>query len=241
MVLVGIPLAPIAQVSGLAPPLTPPSQHNAIILSSLESLYPMGYFYTEIKYELARAGYQVTMVKNTAVTFDFLTTQLNNYQVVIWRTGEYVYHHKTYWYVGETPNSATMSKYSSDFSLGWANMNAGVMGIGLEFFNEHFPSGSLSNVKLMVVLASDSIVFGNYFVTAGAKAVISVNGYLPLAFGYVDDSTAALFAGLVSGQTVNEAVYQTVSPYSNTEARDPLDNNYQAPLWYLGNGAETIT
>ena len=239
MVLVGIPLAPIAQVSGFAPPLS--SQHKAVILSSLDSIYPMGYYYTVIKYELARAGYQVTLVKNTAVTFDFLTTQLNNYDVVVWRTGEYTYHHVTYWYVGETVNSATMKKYSSDFSLGWANMNAGVMGIGLEFFNEHFRSGSLSNVKLMVALAPDSILFSNYFVTAGAGAAIAVNGYLSLAFGYVDDSTAALFAELASGQSVYQAVYNTVSPYTNSEARDPLDNNYQAPLWYLGNGAVTIT
>lgn len=27
----------------------------------------MGYYYTVIKYELARAGYQVTLVKNTTV------------------------------------------------------------------------------------------------------------------------------------------------------------------------------
>jgi hypothetical protein len=93
----------------------------------------------------------------------------------------------------------------------------------------------------MVALASDSIIFGTYFITAGAKAVVSVNGYLSLAFGMTDDSTAALFAGLASGQTVYQSVYQTVSPYSNTEARDPLDSNYQPPLWYLGNGAVTIT
>ena len=240
--LFGIFVAPIGQVSaqasGFAPSLTP---HKAVILSSLDSVYPMGYYYTVMTYELARAGYQVTLVKNTHVTFDFLTTQLNNYDLVIWRTDEYTYHHVTYWYVGETVNSTTMAKYASDFAIGWANMNAGVMGISLEFFNEHFLPGSLSRVRVMDLLASDSILYANYFLTAGAKAVIAVNGAVSLAFGYADDSTAGLLAGLASGLTVYQSVYNTVSPYANTEPRDPLDNNYQPPLWYLGNGGETIT
>jgi hypothetical protein len=201
----------------------------------------MGYYFTGISYELSRAGYQVTMIKNTNVTFDLLTTQLNNYDVIIWRTSEYVYHHNTYWYVGETVNSTTMQKYANDFTLGYANMNAGVMGIGLEFFNEHFPSGSLSHVKLLVILASDSMVFSNYFVAAGAKAVVAVNGYLPLEFGITDDETWGLFADLANGQTVGEAVYVTVSPYTQSEPRDPLDSNLQLPFWYMGDGSVTIT
>jgi hypothetical protein len=200
----------------------------------------MGYYATTLKYDLAHAGYQVSFLSNSAVTLDFLTTQLNNYDVIVWRTNTYSFKHTTYWYVGQTANLAAEQKYADDFAQGRANGNAGILGISVQFLSEHLQTGSLANVKLVVLISSNSVLIASYFVKAGAKAAISCNGSVSLAFGQIDDLTGALFYYLASGNTVFNSVYNTVAPYSTLEPKDPLDSVYSPPFWFTGDGTTTI-
>jgi hypothetical protein len=174
------------------------------------------------------------------VTLDFLTTQLNNYDVIIWRTNTYTFKHTTYWYVGQTVNLAAEQKYADDFAQGRVNGNAGILGISTQFLSEHLQTGSLANVKLVVLVSSNSVIIANYFIKAGVKAAISCNGSISLAFGQIDDLTSALFYYLASGNTVFNSVYNTVAPYSTLELKDPLDSVYSPPFWFTGDGTVTI-
>lgn len=234
LLLVVFPLAAAVQVQ--AQP-----QGKAVILSSMNQVAPIGPYYAWWSYYLTQSGYQVTFLADRAVTLDFLTTQLNNYDIVIWRTNLYTYRHVVYWYVGQIANSATLNKYAADFARGWVNFNAGVLGISTDFFNEHFTPGSLSKVKLTILISSNSVTIANYFMNAGVKAAVSVNGLISLTFGLIDNQTGALLAYLSMGQTVLDAVYNVVNPYAKTTYRDPLDSYYKAPFWFSGNGALTIT
>ncbi len=233
VVLITIPLVAVAPVSAQ-------SQHKAVILSSLESLFPMGFYGKMISYELAHAGYQVTFLSNTAVTIDFLLTQLNNYDVVIWRTQTYNWKHATYWYVGQKLNSATQGKYGADIAQGWINGNAGIVGVNTDFFSNHFSSGLLSNVKLIILLSSNSFAIAGYFSNAGSRAVVFCNGAISLSFGLIDDLTGMLLANLAAGHTLYDSVYNTLSPFQNTQPRDPLDSTYTPPFWYLGDSTLTL-
>lgn len=241
MVLVGLalfPFATFAPVQAYAPSL----QHKAVILSSLEQMSPMGFYGMYIERTLTRAGYQVTFLADRAVTLDFLTTQLNNYDLVIWRTNQYNFHHTDYWYVGEIATSGTRNKYSTAFTYGWVNANAGVLGISTDFMAKYFSPHTLTNVKLMVIIASNSNIIANFLISAGAKSVVSVNGYISLYFGLLDDLTAEMFAYLGQGKSVYTSVYNTVAPYSKSQVlQDPLDSSYSPPFWFIGDGSVTIT
>ena len=236
VILVLVSLAPVAIAPAQAQP-----QRKAVILSSLDALAPMGYYATTLKYDLAHAGYQASFLSNSAVTLDFLTTQLNNYDVIVWRTNTYSFAHTTYWYVGQTVNLAAEQNYAEDFEQGRVNGNAGILGVSVQFLNEHLVANSLENVKLVVLVSSNSVVLASYFLKAGAKAVISCNGSITLAFGQIDDLTSALFYYLASGNTVYASVYASVSPFTHLELADPLDSVYSPPFWFTGDGTITIT
>ena len=246
VVLVTLPIASISPVfaspsASIAPPLHSQSQKKAVILSSLEQVYPMGQYNAEITYYLQHAGYQVTTLTNTQVTVDLLLTQLNNYSIVIWRTNTYTWKHVEYWYVGELASSGIETKYANDFAQGWMNGNAGIVGVSLSFFSNHYTSGMLTNVKLMMLISSDSEAFANFFVTAGAAAVIICNGPVSLGFGQIDDLTNQVTASLAMGQTIYNAVYGAVSPFvQNSNPEDNLDSSYTPPFWYVGDGTLTI-
>jgi hypothetical protein len=247
VVLVAVPIASVTPAFASTPPLiTPPlvsqsSAKKAVILSSLEQVYPMGQYATNINYYLTQAGYQVTTLTNTEVTIDFLLTQLNNYSLVIWRTNTYNWKHVEYWYVGQLSNSGVETQYASDFAQGWMNGNAGILGVSLGFFSEHFSSGMLNNVKLMLLISTDSDAFAGFFLNAGANTVIFANGAISLAFGQIDDLTNQVVAYLATGQNVYNAVYGAVSPFiQNANNEDPLDASYTPPFWYQGDGTLII-
>lgn len=223
-------------------PVSAQTQGKALILSSLERLVPMGYYGNFIKYELTRAGYQVTFLADAAVTLDFLTTQLNNYDVIIWRTNLYTFKHQTYWYVGEMVNSATRNKYATDFAQHLVDSNAGILGVSTDFFSNHFSSGSLQNVKLIVLVSSASEQFANSLINAGVKAVISYGGVITLTWGKIDDVTGALIYYLTSGDDVQVSVNTTIGRFSNATLTDPfLDAPYTPPLGVSGDGTLKIT
>ena len=245
MVLVALPIAGVRQAFATNPPLTPPlraqGQKKAIILSSLEQVFPMGQYAEDMTYYLTHSGYQVTMLTNTQVTVDFLLTQLNNYSIVIWRTNTYNWKHVEYWYVGQLANSGVEQEYATDFANGWMNANAGILGISLNFFSEHFTSPILSNVKLMILISTDSDSFAQIFLKAGATTVIFANGPVDLSFGQTDDLTDQVVASLSMGQSVYNAVYGVVSPFAqNSNPEDPLDSTYAPPFWYQGDGTLMI-
>lgn len=247
VVLVTVSIASISPVFASAPPLISPplhsqSQKTAVILSSLERVYPMGHYNEMITYYLKHAGYQVTTLTNTQVTVDFLLTQLNNYNIVIWRTNTYNWKHVEYWYVGQLANSGIQTKYANDFAQGWMNGNAGIVGVSLNFFSNHFSSGMLGNVKLMMLISTDSNSFAGFFIKAGASTVVFCNGPIFLGFGQIDDLTNAVTASLAMGQTIYKAIYGVVSPYiQNSNNEDPLDSSYTPPFWYQGDGTLVIT
>ena len=246
VVLVALPIASVSPVLAFSPPLiTAPlpsqPQKRAVILSSVDEVYPMGQYNTEITYYLTQAGYQVTTLANTNVTIDFMLTQMNNYSIVIWRTTNYFWKHVEYWYVGQLASSGVEIEYASDFSQGWINGNAGVVGVSVGFFNAHFTSGTLGNVKLMMLISSDSNSFASMFVSAGVTTVISCNGAIGLAFGEIDDLTNQVVANLSIGQTVYNALESVVSPNAKSaNPDDPLDTSYSPPFWYMGDGTLVI-
>lgn len=235
-------VTPVASVAAAGLP-QPVARGKAVILSSLNSILPMGYFETYIAAQLTNAGYSVTFLKDKSVTVDFLVNQLNNYNVVIWRTNTYTWNHVLYYYVGETRNGVTEQKYASDLSQGSLNSNAGIFGVTAGFIANHFKSGSLNNVKLMILISSESSIFGPTMVKAGANSVIFCNGFISLSYGLVDDLTSQLVSYLSSGMTVYNSVYDTVNPYNNQAnlLRDSLDSAYSPPFWFGGSSSLTIT
>lgn len=246
MVLVVLPVASVRSVNASIPPMISPplrvrSPKTAVILSSLDQVYPMGQYATDITYYLTHSGYLVTMLTNTQVTVEFLLTQLNNYSIVIWRTNTYTWKNVEYWYVGELASSGAETQYASDFAQGWISANAGMLGVSAGFFSEHFTSGMLSNVRLMILVSSDSHSFAESFIDAGATTVIFTTGAISLAYGQIDDLTNEVVGSLSMGQNVNNAVYSAVSPYiQNSNPEDQLDSSYTPPFWYQGNGTLTI-
>jgi len=245
VVLVAIPMAGVGSAFATNPPISPPlrapSQKTAVILSSLEQTYPMGQYAQDLTYYLNHSGYQVTMLTNTQVTVNFLLTQLNNYSIVIWRTNTYTWKHIEYWYVGQLATPAVEIQYANDFANGWMNGNAGILGVSLNFFTNHFTSPMLSNVKLMILISTDSESFAQTLLSAGATTVIFSNGAVDLSFGQTDDLTTQVVASLSMGQNVYTAVYGVVSPFAqNSNPEDPLDSTYVPPFWYQGDGTLMI-
>jgi hypothetical protein len=222
-------------------PVTAQVQHKAVILSSLDDLAPMGIYRTLISSSLARAGYSVSFLHDTQVTIDFLLTQLDNYDLVIWRTNVYNFNHLEYWYVGEHDSAVTEQKYGSDIAEGWINVNAGILGVNQEFFANHFSSRSLGNVKLAVLISSTSGVIAPFLYNAGVRSIIFCNGAITLTFGTIDDLTGLLLSYLARGQDVYDSVLNTVSPFTNAQPKDPLDTTYTPPFWFIGASTLTIT
>jgi hypothetical protein len=221
-------------------PVAAQPQHKAVILSSLDYLAPMGIYQSFITGSLQGAGYDVTFLHDTQVTIDFLLSQLNNYNLILWRTNIYTFNHLKYWYVGEQANSATQQKYASDIAAGWININAGILGVSTDFFANHFGSGSLGNVKLAVLISSVSDVVAMLLKNAGVSSIIFCNGQITLTFGTIDDLTGLMMSYLASGQSVYASVFNTVSPFTNAEPKDPLDSVYAPPFWFIGDSTLTI-
>jgi hypothetical protein len=242
MILLSLPFLMVAPVSaqafGLVPALAQ-SQHKAVILSSLEGLAPMGFYGKLMNADLKQAGYNVTDLDGAAVTVDFMVTQLNNYDVIIWRTNTYIHSHTTYWYVGERVNSAAQQKYATDFANGWIDLHAGTLGVNLNFFSNHFPTGSLSNVKLILLISSDSSSIGLLLMNAKARAVVICMAQIDLSFGLIDDLTGQLVSYLTHGDNLLDSVTKTVAPFGN-QPRDYLDSTYSPPFWFLGDGTLTL-
>jgi len=216
------------------------AQRKALILSSLEQYTPMGYV-GSIQRFLTSAGYEVTFVGGRNVTVSLLTTQLNNYDVIIWRTNAYEWAHVLYWYVGEIASQASLGTYAADFAAGWLDAHNGILGVSLDFFLNHFQAGSLSNVKVAILVASLASPIANALVSAGVRAVIDTFGIFSLYFNTLDYVIGTVVLYLSNGYNVKDAVYSTITPYVNMVPRDPLDSVETPQIWFTGDGTATIT
>jgi len=214
---------------------------QALILSSLNETEPMGQYGKDAIWYLTHAGYNVTYLTDSQVTVDLLLNRINNYNVVIWRTDSYTWKHVTYWWVGEKVNDGVQDEYPADFAQGWLNANTGIVGASSEFFTNHFGPKTLTGIALLMFLSSDGDAVAPTFVTAGASSIIYCNGSISLEFGLIDDLTVQMIAYLTQGESVYSAVYDTVSPFNQgQQPKDPLDNTYAPPFWYIGNGSVVI-
>lgn len=231
-------------VNGLIPlPKRVLGQGQALVLSSMNQTAPMGIYATDLIHYLSSGGYNVTYLTDGAVTVDFLLNNLNHYSVVIWRSNTFNWMHTLYWYLGERNNDGVEQKYASDFAAGWLNDHTGVVGINPDFVTNHFGQNTLTGVKLLMLVSSESTAIAQQFLTAGVSTIIYCNGDISLQFGTFDDLIVQMTAYLVAGQTVYDAVYNTVSPFDQgTQQQQPiyLDTTYAPPFWFVGNDALTI-
>lgn len=215
-------------------------RRRALFLSSLNATRPMGYYAQGIISSLDHAGYGVTYMADGAVTIDFLLTQMKNYSVVIWRTDGFAQKNATYWYISDNPTAAE-KKYASNFAEGQLTTSAGMIAASTDFFANHLGRDSLRGVKLMIFVASNGKVVAPIFLRAGVQAVVFTNGAITFQFGLVDDLTAQFVGFLTQGDTVYNAVYDTISPINQGEPLwDPLGSAYGIFFWYLGDGTVTI-
>jgi hypothetical protein len=150
---------------------SPKESSRVLILSSVEGQYPMQYL-DEMTAELKEVGYSVTVVRGTAITVSFITTQLDKYDIVIWRTDMYVLGNTTYWYLGEQANQTTSEAYAGQISLRTIDVSNGVFAISPGFLSNNFGPKSLANVKLAILISAMSITIGHIFIRAGVRTTI---------------------------------------------------------------------
>lgn len=215
---------------------------KALILSSLQKLAPLRNEDLEtITRSVVSAGYSVTYLADQQVTVSVITSQLNKYDLVIWRTNTYDFGHIMYWYIGQSVSNAILQQYAPEFALKELDASHGIIGANLDFFQHHIRAGSLNRVKLAILVSSYSSSISNYLIGEGAKSVIEFCGSFSLQFGLVDTVTATLMYHLSSGDDVADAISATVTPYLTMQPTDPLDTVQIPPLAVAGDATVTIT
>jgi hypothetical protein len=229
-------------VNAFAPNVVIPNQKQALVISPLDAIVPFGSRGSTLNKILKNAGYNITSLADGAVDIDFLLANLNNYSIVIWRTNTYAEGHMVYWYLGEHVNSYLQQKYSTDFAEGLLNAHAGILGMSPDFITHHFKAGSLNRVKLLIFLSSYGASIAPQFLTAGVSTVIFNNGVISLQAGLLDDLTISIVGNLLVGkQSVQAAVYDTISPFNQgQQPEDPYDSTYAPPFWFIGDGILTL-
>jgi len=237
-----IPNLPMVHALSPQLPQSPTQVSNrAVIISSLDEFSPMRKTDLEsLNRSLTKAGYVVTYLKDGAVTVNLLTTQLNNYQIIIWRTDAYEHAHTVYWYIGQEVSQASKQAYASDFTSDELDSSDGILGANVAFFDNHFTSNMLPNVKLMIIVSSMSSMLARYFITAGVKTVIDFAGIVNLQFNWVDYLTTMIVSLLANGYSVADAVSDTIVPLLTMRLRDPLDAMQIPSISYSGDYALTI-
>ena len=228
-------------VNALAPPQTP-VQTQALFLSSLNAMSPMGYYASSIMSSLRRIGYNVTYLTDEAVTVNILLTQMKNYSVVIWRTDSFTWNRVTYWYVGEKANVGVEQRYAADFAAGRIIIYSGMVAISTDFLKTHLGPNTLPGLRLLIFVSSNGNAVAPVFLAAGVMSVVFCSGGVTLQFGQLDDLTSELVSYLTQGEDVSNAVYDTVSPFNQVgQLNDPLDSTYTPIFWYIGDGSVAIT
>jgi len=184
----------------------------------------------KITTELKVAGYNTTFLSGSAITVHLITTQLDQYDIVIWRTDTYVRGDTTYWYLGQEGNQTI---YAGTIGIGMIDVTNGMLAVSANFFTNTFGPNSLTHVKLAILASSMSITIGQAFIAAGAKTTIDYYENFDAPAGLFDWVTWSLIGYLTSGNTVSNAIYKTIYNYEYSGA---LDAGYLPPISLLGNG-----
>jgi hypothetical protein len=184
----------------------------------------------QITTELKDAGYNTTFLSGSAITVHLLTTQLDQYDIVIWRTDTYVWGNTTYWYLGQQGNQTIGV---GTIGIGTIDATNGMLAVSGDFFSNIFGPNSLTHVKLAILASSMSITIGQAFIAAGAKTTIDYYENFDAPAGLFDWVTWSLIGCLTTGSTVSNAVYKTIYNY---EYSGSLDAGYLPPISLLGNG-----
>ena len=218
-------------------PISPKAPPKVLILSSVESQFPMQYI-VDVTAELKQAGYNVTFVKGTAITVSLVTTQLDDYDIVIWRTEMYVHGNTNYWYLGEQANQTTLQAYAGAISLRTIDVSNGMLAVSADFLSSNFGPKSLANVKLAILISSMSITIAQIFIMAGVKTTIDFyqpEFYQPLnaPLSLFDWVTKSLVSYLTTGSTVSDSIAKTIF---NFEYVSSFDVGYLPPISFLGDG-----
>lgn len=213
-------------------PIAPKTQPKVLILSSIDKQYPMQYL-VELTTDLKQAGYNVTFLKDSAITVNFVTTQVNKYDILIWRTDMYVHGNTTYWYLGEPGNQTTMAAYARSKSIGTLDASYGVLGVSANFFSINYGPKSLANVKLAILISSMSITIAQILLTAGVKTTVDFYKTLTAPLSLFDWVTKSLVGYLTTGSTVRDSIAKTIYNYDYVSS---LDDSYLPPISFLGDG-----
>ena len=219
--------------SAMGSTIAPAHQPQALILSSIQKQYPMEYV-SKITAELKQVGYNVTFLSGSAITLSFVATQLNRYDILIWRTDTYYYGNNTYWYLGQQSNETT---YAGSMGLRTIDVANGMVAVTAEFFNQTYGPNTLSHVKLAILMSSDSITIAQTLIAAGVKATNDLYKELTAPPNLYDWVTQSLVAYLTTGTLVKDAVYKTIYNYEYVSS---LDDSYLPPVSYLGDGNLTL-
>jgi len=213
-------------------PISPKAPPTVLILSSVESQYPMQYI-VDVTADLRQAGYNVTFVKGPAITVSLITTQLNKYDIVIWRTDMYLHGNTTYWYLGEQSNQTTLEAYAGAISTRTIDASNGILAVSADFLSSNYGPKSLANVKLAILISSNSITIAQIFIMAGVKTTIDFYQALNAPLNLFDWVTKSLVGYMTTGSTVRAAIAKTIFNYEYVSS---LDDSYLPPISFLGDG-----
>lgn len=226
-------VALFALVISLPPPRSMPTapiaQPRALILSSTQSQYPMQYL-NEVTTELRDAGYNTTFLSGSAITVNLITTQLDQYDIVIWRTDTYLWGNTTYWYLGQQGNQKT---YAGTIGIGTIDIRNGMLAVSADFFSTYLRPNSLTHIKLAILASSMSITIAQALIAAGVKTTIDFYQDLEAPPSLFDWVTWSLIGYLTTGTTVSQAIYKTIYYF---EYVGSLEDTYLPPISFLGNG-----
>ena len=210
-------------------PISPKIQLRALILSSTQSQYPMLYL-DKVSTELKDAGYNVTFLSGSSITVSFITTQLDQYDILIWRTDMYVLGNTTYWYLGEQGNQTS---YSEAIGIGSINVANGMLAVSATFLSNTYAPNSLTHLKLAILDSSMSITIAQILIAAGVRTTIDFYQSITAPASLFDWVTWSLVGYLTTGSTVSDAIYKTIYNYEYVSS---LDDSYLPPISFLGNG-----
>jgi hypothetical protein len=182
---------------------------------------------------LKEAGYDVTFLSSSTVTLNLFTAaQLDQYDIVIWRTDAYMLGNTTYWYLGEQNNET----YVGAIGIRTIDVSNGMLAVSADFFSNNFGPNSLIHVKLAVLMSSMSITIAQILIAAGVKTTIDLYQTIDWTIApssLLDRVTWSLVGYLTTGSDVRDSVYKTIYDYEYVSS---VDNSYVPPISFLGNG-----
>jgi len=217
-------------------PISPSNQPSALIVSSTQNQSPMLYL-DRVTAELKQAGYNVTFLNSNTITLNLFTAaQLDQYEIIIWRTDTYMLGNTMYWYLGEQNNES----YAGSIGVRTIAVTNGMLAVNQQFFKTNFAPNSLSHIQLAILMSSMSITIAQSLIAAGVKATIDLYQAIDWTIAppsLLDWTTWSLIGYLTTGNDVSDSVYKTIYNYDFTGS---ISDSSLPPISYLGNGSLQI-